>query len=310
MSDIPAAAARAETPRQATDRSPFLARQLQRLLSQVAYGDLTIVLPNHEVLYKQGDHAGPSAKIVIRRWRTVWRLLIGGEIAFADAYIDGGWWTPNLLAFLDFGARNERRMQRSISGSLAQRLLWRWQHYRNRNTRRRAKRNIAAHYDLGNAFYEKWLDTGMQYSSALYAHPDQPLEAAQLAKLDRIVELLDIRGGERVLEIGCGWGALMERLAPRCAVTGVTLSEEQLAYARARVGNADIRLQDYRDVPESYDRIVSIEMIEAVGESYWPTYFAKLRSALTQSGTVLLQAITIAEDRFAKYRNQPDFIQR
>ena len=310
MSDIPAAAARAETPRQATDRSPFLARQLQRLLSQVAYGDLTIVLPNHEVLYKQGDHAGPSAKIVIRRWRTVWRLLIGGEIAFADAYIDGGWWTPNLLAFLDFGARNERRMQRSISGSLAQRLLWRWQHYRNRNTRRRAKRNIAAHYDLGNAFYEKWLDTGMQYSSALYAHPDQPLEAAQRAKLDRIVELLDIRGGERVLEIGCGWGALMERLAPRCAVTGVTLSEEQLAYARARVGNADIRLQDYRDVPESYDRIVSIEMIEAVGESYWPTYFAKLRSALTQSGTVLLQAITIAEDRFAKYRNQPDFIQR
>ncbi|MEI8277695.1 MAG: class I SAM-dependent methyltransferase, partial [Hyphomicrobiales bacterium] len=212
MSDIPAAAARAEAPRQATDRSPFLARQLQRLLSQVAYGDLTIVLPNHEVLYKQGDHTGPSAKIVIRRWRTVWRLLIGGEIAFADAYIDGGWWTPNLLAFLDFGARNERRMQRSISGSLAQRLLWRWQHYRNRNTRRRAKRNIAAHYDLGNAFYEKWLDTGMQYSSALYAHPDQPLEAAQRAKLDRIVELLDIRGGERVLEIGCGWGALMERL--------------------------------------------------------------------------------------------------
>ncbi len=310
MSDVPAIAAHAEPRPSASGRTPFVTRQLQRLLSQAAYGDLTIVLPNNEVLHKQGEHEGPSARIVIRRWRTVWRLIVGGEIAFADAYIEGGWWTPNLLAFLDFGARNERRMERQISGSLVQRLLWRFQHSRNRNTKRRARRNIAAHYDLGNAFYEKWLDAGMQYSSALYARPEQPLEAAQRAKLDRVVELLDIKGGERVLEIGCGWGALMERLAPRCHVTGITLSEEQLAYASARVGAADVRLQDYRDVPETYDRIVSIEMIEAVGESYWPTYFAKLRNALTQSGTVLLQAITIAEDRFARYRNQPDFIQR
>jgi cyclopropane-fatty-acyl-phospholipid synthase len=310
VSDIPAIASRSIQRRQQTGRTPFLARQLQRLMSQVAYGELTIVLPNNEVLYKQGAHEGPCAKIVIRRWRTVWRLIVGGELAFADAYIEGGWWTPNLLAFLEFGARNESSMAKSISGSLAQRLLWRWQHHRNRNTKRGSKRNIAAHYDLGNAFYEQWLDRGMQYSSALFTQAQQPIDAAQQAKLDRVVELLDIEGGERVLEIGCGWGALMERLAPQCAVTGITLSEEQLAYAKARVGKADIRLQDYRDVPETYDRIVSIEMIEAVGESYWPTYFAKLRSALTQGGTVLLQAITIAEDRFAKYRNQPDFIQR
>jgi cyclopropane-fatty-acyl-phospholipid synthase len=311
MSDIPAITSRAATRRRTTGRSPFMARQLQRLMSQVAYGELTIVLPNNEVLYKQGEHDGPSAKIVIRRWRTVWRLMVGGELAFAEAFIDGSWWTPNLMAFLEFGARNESSMQRSINGSLAQRLLWRWQHARNRNTKRGSKRNIAAHYDLGNAFYQQWLDRGMQYSSALYSQPDQPLESAQRAKLDRVVELLDIKGGERVLEIGCGWGALMERLAPQCKVTGITLSEEQLAYARNRVsGSADVRLQDYRDVPETYDRIVSIEMIEAVGESYWPTYFAKLRNALTQGGTVLLQGITIAEDRFAKYRNQPDFIQR
>ena len=310
MSDIPAITAPTQTRRQGAGRTPFLARQLQRLMSQIAYGELTIVLPNNEVLYKQGDHPGPRAKIVIRRWRTLWRLMIGGELAFADAFIDGFWWTPNLMAFLEFGALNESRLQESISGSLAQRLLRRWQHRRNRNTRRGSKRNIAAHYDLGNAFYQQWLDRGMQYSSALYSRPDQPLEAAQIAKLDRVVELLDIKGGERVLEIGCGWGALMERLAPRCDVTGITLSEAQLAFARARVGNADVRLQDYRDVPESYDRIVSIEMIEAVGESYWPTYFAKLRNALTQGGTVLLQGITIAEDRFDKYRNQPDFIQR
>lgn len=310
MSDVPVIAAQPETRRQAVGRTPFLARQLQRLMSQIAYGELTIVLPNNEVLYKQGENPGPCAKIVIRRWRTVWRLMIGGELAFADAFIDGSWWTPNLLAFLEFGAQNESSMQKSISGSLVQRLLWRWQHKRNRNSKRGSKRNIAAHYDLGNAFYQQWLDRGMQYSSALYSRPDQALEAAQSAKLDRVVDLLDIKGGERVLEIGCGWGALMERLAPRCDVTGITLSEEQLAYARTRVRGAEVRLQDYRDVPETYDRIVSIEMIEAVGESYWPTYFAKLRSALAEGGTVLLQGITIAEDRFDKYRNQPDFIQR
>ena len=247
---------------------------------------------------------------MIRSWRTVWRLIVGGEMAFADSFIDGEWWTPNLAAFLEFGAANEASLGNSISCSAAQRLLSRWQHWRNRNTKRGSKRNIAAHYDLGNAFYELWLDRGMQYSSALFSDGDQPLEAAQRAKLDRIVELLEIKGGERVLEIGCGWGAVMERLSPQCGVTGITLSQEQLAYARQRVGEAEARLQDYRDVTQRYDRIVSIEMIEAVGEQYWPTYFAKLRQSLTDAGTVLLQAITIAEDRFANYRHQPDFIQR
>ncbi len=310
MSDIRSLTSRPDLARTASRTMPFLVRQLQRLLSHIQYGDITVVLPNGVVLQQQAGNEGPSAKVVIRRWRTVWRLIVGGELAFADSFIDGDWWTPNLTAFLEFGARNESGMQHAISGSAAQRLLCRWQHWRNRNTKRGSKRNIAAHYDLGNAFYELWLDRGMQYSSALFASPEQPLEAAQRAKLDRVVELLDIKGGERVLEIGCGWGAVMERLAPHCSVTGITLSAEQLAFAKLRVGDADIRLQDYRDVGERYDRIVSIEMIEAVGERYWPTYFAKLRQSLTQGGTVLLQAITIAEDRFAKYRNQPDFIQR
>ena len=153
-------------------------------------------------------------------------------MAFADAFIAGDWWTPNLVAFLEFGARNDTGMQDAISGSLAQRLLVRLRHWQNRNTRRGSRRNIAAHYDLGNAFYELWLDRGMQYSSALFTANDQPLEAAQNAKLARVLELLDIGGGERVLEIGCGWGALMERLTPHCDVTGVTLSAEQLAFTR------------------------------------------------------------------------------
>lgn len=309
MSDIQTLPSQAETQR-AAERRPFLARALQRMLANVRYGELTVVLPNGFAFRQEGCEPGPAAKIVIRRWRTVGRLLLNGENGFADAFIDGEWWTPDLAAFLTFGAMNEASLGKSISSSPFQRILNRWQHWRNRNTRRGSRRNIAAHYDLGNAFYAQWLDRGMQYSSALFADSNQPLEDAQRDKLARIVDLLDIQGGERVLEIGCGWGAVMERLAPQCAVTGVTLSAEQLAFARQRVAGAEARLQDYRDISGQYDRIVSIEMIEAVGEQYWPVYFAKLRQSLTGAGTVLLQAITIAEDRFAKYRNEPDFIQR
>jgi len=319
MTDIQATSTRVAPWRRKVRAKPrtmtFLIRQLQRLLSQVAYGEITIVLPNGETLHRQADNPGPSARLVIRRWRTVWRLMTGGELAFADAYIAGDWWTPNLVAFLEFGASNDTTMQHAISGHAGQRLLRRLQHWRNRNTRKGSRRNIAAHYDLGNAFYKLWLDRGMQYSSALFTAPDQTLENAQQEKLNRVYQLLDIAGGERVLEIGCGWGALMEKLAPRCHVTGITLSAEQLKHARQRLdndaltGSVELRLQDYRDVPERYDRIVSIEMIEAVGERYWPVYFDKLRSALTADGTVLLQAITIAADRFDKYREHPDFIQ-
>ncbi len=313
MSDI--RALRSDAGRTTARSKPILVRQLERLLTQIQFGQITIVLPNGDTLHRQAPNAGPSAKLVIRRWRTVWRLIAGGELAFAESFIDGDWWTPNLIAFLEFGARNETSMQHAISGTAAHRLLSRWQHWRRRNTRGGSRRNIAQHYDLGNAFYSLWLDRTMNYSSALFSQAGQSIEAAQNAKLDRIVDLLDINGGERVLEIGCGWGAVMERLLPRCHVTGITLSAEQLAFVEQRLGGKDTgrfeaRLQDYRDVAEQYDRIVSIEMIEAVGEQYWPAYFGKLRQALTQKGTVLLQAITIAEDRFAKYRNQPDFIQR
>jgi cyclopropane-fatty-acyl-phospholipid synthase len=309
MSDIRSLPSRAE-PLQTGGIMLLLVRQLRQMLSNARYGELTVVLPNGVVVRQHGSEPGPSAKIVIRSWRTVWRLIMGGEMAFADSFIDGEWWTPNLAAFLKFGAANEASLGDSISCSAARRLLLRWQHWRNRNTKRGSRRNIAAHYDLGNAFYALWLDRGMQYSSALFSDDLQSLEAAQRAKLDRIVELLDIKGGERALEVGCGWGAVMERLSPQCDVTGITLSEAQLVYAQQRVAGAKARLQDYRDVSERYDRIVSIEMIEAVGQQYWPTYFAKLRRSLTDGGTVLLQAITIAENRFANYRSQPDFIQR
>ncbi len=187
----------------------------------------------------------------------------------------------------------------------------------NRNTRRGSRRNIAAHYDLGNEFYQQWLDAGMSYSAGVFSSVDETLEQAQNAKLDRVVSLLDLVGGERVLELGCGWGSLADRLAQkRCNLTGITLSTEQLAYARQRLSSqalavyCDLRLQDYRDVRGDFDRIASIEMLEAVGEAYWPTYFAKLYERLRPGGIAVLQVITIDEARFDNYRRRPDFIQK
>jgi len=188
----------------------------------------------------------------------------------------------------------------------------------NRNTRRGSRRNIAAHYDLGNEFYEQWLDPGMTYSAGLVSLANQTLEEAQDAKLDRVLSLLDLAGGESVLEIGCGWGSLAERMIDRhdCTVTGITLSAEQLAFAQGRLrdrtvaGRCDLRLQDYRDVRGTFDRIVSIEMLEAVGEAYWPTYFEKLQNCLRPGGAAVLQVITIDEARFDYYHRRPDFIQK
>ncbi len=213
--------------------------------------------------------------------------------------------------------RNESALAaKAASGPLGL-LRNRLSHRLRRNSRRGSRRNISAHYDLGNSFFAPWLDAGMNYSSALWANCNT-LEHAQEVKLDRIANLLEFTGGERVLEIGCGWGALAEKMIRhyRASVLGITLSIEQLAYARTRLageaaeGRADLRLLDYRDVSGGFDRIVSVEMIEAVGERYWPNYFGKLRNCLVSGGVVVLQAITIDEQRFATYRKTPDFIQR
>ena len=291
----------------------FLAAQIERRLRRIMFGSISIALPNGRRLHREAPHPGPNARLTIRRWRAVWRLITGGDLGFARAYIDGDWRTPDLPALLEFGARNEAALSASTGLSNVARLLGKVKHWSHRNTRVGSRRNIAAHYDLGNAFYAQWLDRGMNYSSALFSRADEPLEAAQARKLDRATALLGLSGGERVLEIGCGWGAMAERLADCSDVTGVTLSVEQLAYARKRLRSrelhADLRLQDYRDVTGTFDRIVSIEMIEAVGEQYWPTYFSRLRDLLENDGVVVIQAITMEERRFPSYRAEPDFIQ-
>ncbi|HWX84824.1 MAG TPA: cyclopropane-fatty-acyl-phospholipid synthase family protein [Xanthobacteraceae bacterium] len=298
-------------------RQNLVCRVMDRTIPSLPAGRLRLTLPNGKVIERRGGTAGPDAVMIVQRWRGLRRLALDGEHGFADGYLDGDWSTPDLAALLEFCMMNESALAATAASGWFGVLRNRLAHWRRGNTRRGSRRNIAAHYDLGNAFFRPWLDEGMNYSSALYDNCDT-LERAQAAKLDRAAALLELSGGEKVLEIGCGWGALAERLVRHygASVFGITLSSEQLAYAQTRLacdvarGRADLRLQDYRDVTGRFDRIASIEMIEAVGERYWPSYFGKIRDCLAGGGVALLQAITIDERRFVAYRKCPDFIQR
>ncbi len=292
-------------------------RRLEPLLASIRHGRLRVRLPNGRVLASSEGETGLQALLAIDRWRTLRRIALRGDIGFAEAYIDGDWTSPDPVALLRLAARNVEPVFAAARGSKFVRLATRLRHLLRGNTRRGSRRNIMAHYDLGNAFYGLWLDPAMQYSSAIWSADTPDLEAAQAAKLDRIVDRLALRGGERVLEIGCGWGALATRLAETkgAEVTALTLSPAQLDYARARAASGegarrlDFRLQDYRDVQGQFDRIVSIEMIEAVGEARWPLYFRKLADSLAAGGRIVLQAITIDKSLADAYRRNPDFIQ-
>jgi len=289
---------------------------LRRLLTGIRLGSIAVRLPDGAVVSHRAG-PGPTAAVTLHRWRAIARLLVGGDIGFAEAYMDGDWSTPDLTALIELAARNQGAIPGTERAMLPMRLIHRLLHRRRDNTRSGSRRNIEQHYDLGNEFYALWLDRGMSYSSAIFADPAASLETAQMQRQDRIIELLDIRPGMRVLEVGIGWGGLAQRLAAEgCHVTGLTLSPAQLAYAQQRMEaaglgeRADLRLQDYRDVEGQFDRIVSIEMIEAVGEVWWPAYFRMLRERLAPGGSVVLQAITIADERFEAYRRGADFIQR
>lgn len=292
-------------------RPGWFGRQLARVvLSRVHYGRLTIITPGGFPL-SHGSDDGPQAVLVLKRWRTLRRLFLSGDIAFAESYLDGDWDSPDLPALIEFAGRNLSTLNEAMDSTAFRRMLNRLRHRLNANTRDGSQRNIQRHYDLGNEFYRLWLDATMTYSSALYMSDEQTLEQAQVTKQDRVLDLMALRGGEQVLEIGIGWGGLAEKLvAAGCGVTGVTLSPSQLRLAQEKLGeHAELRLQDYRDVAGMFDRIVSIEMIEAVGERYWPAFFTTLRDRLRPGGLAVVQAITIREDLFAGYRRCTDFIQ-
>lgn len=273
-------------------------------------GLLEIRLPDGDcALFGNGEH---GVTLQVHDEAMFGRVLARGDIGLAEAYLDGQWDAPDVTALLLLLARNRPALKQAVYGSWTNLVAARIRHWLNRNSRAGSKRNIMAHYDLGNDFYRLWLDRSMSYSSALYrSGEDDSLETAQQAKYRRILDRLQAAPGQQVLEIGCGWGGFARMAgADGLALTGLTLSPAQLAWAQNSAPAADLRLQDYRDLNESFDHVVSIEMFEAVGERWWPTYFASVAKALRPGGKAVIQSITIADDLFADYRKGTDFIQQ
>jgi cyclopropane-fatty-acyl-phospholipid synthase len=296
----------------------FAGFALGKVLSLIDVGRLVIELPSGKKIERIGAQSGPYAEVKVNNWRALRRLVFGGDVGVATAYFDNDWSSADLTALFELAAANGVRFMDALEGSRPYRVFNWLAHRAKANTRRGSRRNIEAHYDLGNEFYRLWLDAKMIYSSAIFGSANATLEQAQDTKLQRIVDRLQLAGGDSVLEIGCGWGGLATTIAQKSAahVTGVTISPAQLDSARALVENqslgdrVELRLQDYRDIKGRFDRIVSIEMVEAVGREFMPKYFDTIRERLKPGGLCVLQAITIAEDRFADYCRRPDFIQR
>ena len=306
--------------REKSARPPAAARAALALLPRLRAGTLIVHTPDGRTHQATGaTRPELQATLSVHDWSVFAATLRAGDIGFAEAFIAGGWTTPHLPDLLRLLLANREVMDKAIYGSWWGSLLHRVHHALNRNTRRGSRRNIGAHYDLGNAFYALWLDQTMNYSSAWFGG-DRALSLAQAqdAKVARAIAATGVRPGERLLEIGCGWGAVAERAArDGIGVVGLTLSTEQLAWAQSRLAqagvaqHADLRLQDYRDVPDGpFDAIVSIEMFEAVGRPYWDDYFATLRRHLKLGGKACVQAIVIRDDLFERYAGSADFIQR
>jgi cyclopropane-fatty-acyl-phospholipid synthase len=293
------------------------------MLHRLKHGSLSLTLPDGSQ-HRFGGGEFPNASLCLHNWKVCAAALKSGDIGFAEGYIDGDWSTGDLSALLRLFIANRREVEDVIYGTWLGRLVYRIRHLLHRNTRSNSQKNIHAHYDLGNAFYELWLDGTMNYSSALFESPDTSMQQAQRAKVARALRMTDVKAGDRVLEIGCGWGALAEMASVEfgASLVGVTLSTEQLAWARARMERCgvaervDLRLQDYRDIGRAsaadgqFDAICSIEMIEAVGREYWPTYFSTVARLLKPGGKACIQSIVIADELFERYLQSTDFIQQ
>lgn len=285
---------------------------------RIRKGRLDLVLPDGRRFRAEGPEPGHAAEVRVHDPGVFARLARDGTLGFSEAYLDGGWSTPDLQAFMDFLNDEADDLYDAFRGAALARAFERLRFRLRGNTRRGARRNASRHYDLGNDFYALWLDETMTYSSALFDGGQQSLEAAQRRKYESLVDRMGARAGEHVLEIGCGWGGFAEYAARErgLRVTGLTLSREQLAFAEERIRAAGLgdrvtlKLQDYRDERGLYDGVASIEMFEAVGERYWPAYFATLRRCLRPGRTAALQVITVADRRWDLYRSSVDFIQR
>lgn len=295
------------------------ARRVLQLLEKIEHGTLTVQFPDRSSKV-YGNGSLPHAALSLSNWNVFAASMKSGDIGFAETYIAGDWRTPSLSDLLRVMIQNRRAVEDLIYGSWLGRMVYRVRHLLNRNHKANSRKNIHAHYDLGNAFYELWLDDTMNYSSALFEGDfSLSMQEAQRAKVRRALQATDVAQGSRVLEIGCGWGALAEMATVDMGahVTGVTLSTEQLAFAKARMkwngkeDQADLRLQDYRDIDDGpYDAVCAIEMVEAVGQEYWPTYFQTVSKLLKPGGKACIQSIVIDDALFDRYVKSTDFIQQ
>ena len=291
---------------------------LLAIFSRLQFGRLAVTLPDGSVHEFEGAMPGPSAGMVITDMAAVSRMLSDGKIGFCEAVMDGQIDSPCMSSLVELAVLHDSMLSKQMAPNIMRRVGLRLFHGFRKNSRSGAAKNISYHYDLGNDFYAAWLDRTMTYSSAVFQTDGEDLADAQTNKYRRLADLADIRPGDHVLEIGCGWGgfakyAIEERGA---RVTGITISKEQHDFARRRLAEAgladrgEVRLVDYRDLTGKFDKIVSIEMFEAVGQAYWDTYFRAVSSLLKDGGRAVLQAITIEEQAFEEYVREPDFIQR
>ena len=285
---------------------------------RMAYGRVDFVLPDGRRFRASGQNPGPVAEIVVNDPDLFARVVREGDLGFSEAYLEGGWCTPDLQAFMDLIHADNDDLYDEFPGMGLLRAWEKLRFYLQSNSKRQARRNIARHYDLGNEFYALWLDETLTYSSGLFQTGQESLEAAQMAKYASLVDQMGVKQGDHVLEIGCGWGGFAEYAARDrgLRVTALTISQEQYDYARKRIADAglsdrvEIRLRDYREEQGLYDGVASIEMFEAVGQRYWPVFFQTLRQRLKPGGNATLQIITVQDKRWEVYRKSVDFIQK
>lgn len=297
---------------------PTGARVFLHGLAHLHIGHLQVMTPDGNCLTFGDLHQPPSATLHIHDWRACSRILRAGDIGFAESYAAGWVDTPDLTALLRLALRNEKALNKMVFGGRLATLWYRLKHLLRPNTRKGSRRNIHAHYDIGNDFYRLWLDPSWTYSSAIFNGDYKlSLQQAQQRKYQRIIDVLELKAGDRVLEIGCGWGGFAEQAAKQgIKVHGITISPSQLTIAQQRIQQhglqdlAQLELCDYRDLKGEYDAIVSIEMFEAVGEAFWSAYFKTVQARLKPQGKALVQSITINENIFERYRSSTDFIQQ
>jgi len=287
-----------------------------KILEKANYGTVVATLPDG--VQKTYGNGNPEISIEVKDWSFFDKLFLKGDIALAEQIISGEVKVSDASLLIEWACRNDKDLRETFNGTYFGTFMVRLKHLLNRNDRARAKKNISQHYDLGNEFYSLWLDPSMTYSSGFFGQGPENLQQAQLAKYDRAIDKLNLTEKDHLLEIGCGWGGFFHRAVEKtgCKVTAITLSKEQAEFAKRRIqdsgmeNNVQLQLKDYRDIEGRFDKVVSIEMIEAVGAQYWDSYFQKISSVLKGGCTALIQAITIRDELFAKYSKGTDFIQQ